>query len=63
MDTYEYPLGVTFKALTPERAAARVFGGKASDYLATTQWNRHTGTFYLQVTTADGEYVGDIPKV
>jgi hypothetical protein len=63
MDTYEYPLGVQFNALTPERAAARVFGGRASDYLATTHWNRHGGTFYLEVITADGEYVGEIPIV
>lgn len=57
MDTYEYPLGVTFKATTPEHAAARVFGGRPSDYLAVNYGN------HLEIITADGVYVGDIPIV
>lgn len=39
MQTYEYPLGVKFRASTPEHAAARVFGGKPSNYLATVRRN------------------------
>jgi hypothetical protein len=35
METYEYPAGVTFKASTPEHAAARIFGGRPGKYLAT----------------------------
>lgn len=72
METYEYPLGNTFRASTPEHAAARVFGGNPDRYLAT----RHTGTVpqthngvtsfprWLEVTSADGtEWLGDIPIV
>lgn len=70
METYECPLGVRFKASTPEHAAARAFGGKPGDYLVTRhglpQKARQTGSWvaWLQVTTADGtEWVGDIPIV
>ena len=63
MDTYEYPLGVTFKASTPEHAAARVFGGKPKDYLATIHNPRRDLRYrYVEVTSADGtEWFGDIP--
>lgn len=65
MDTYEYPLGVTFKASTPEHAAARVFGGKPKDYLATIHypsWDPNGFARYVEVTSADGtEWIGDIP--
>lgn len=70
MDTYEYPLGVQFRASTPEHAAARAFGGKPADYLAvpresgnarfSARWN----PTYVEVTSADGtEWIGDIPIV
>ena len=63
MDTYEYPVGVTFRASTPEHAAARVLGGKPSDYLATIR-PYPSGGLYAEVTTADGsEWVEDIPMV
>lgn len=69
MDKYEYPLGVTFKASTPEHAAARAFGGKPADYLATfrnSSYQRINGKdvpyYYVEVTSADGsEWIGDIP--
>jgi len=66
METYEYPLGVTFKASTPEHAAARVFGGKPADYLATVQLSATellgTVHYWVEVTNADGtEWIGDIP--
>lgn len=68
MRTYEYPLGVTFRASTPEHAAARAFGGKPSDYLATIHTTEHymgqASYRYLEVTrTRDGAFMGDIPEV
>lgn len=61
MDRYEYPLGVTFVTSTPERAAVRAFGGRESDYVATE--HRGGAGYYLDVCTADGEHVGEIPIV
>jgi hypothetical protein len=61
MDRYEYPLGVTFVASTPERAAAQAFGGGESDYFVTEYLGG--GGYYLDVFTADGEHVGNIPIV
>lgn len=71
MDKYEYPLGVQWRASTPEHAAARVFGGKPGKYLATVQTGyRPTGNggmhsyHWVDVTSADGtEWLGDIPMV
>lgn len=72
MDTYEYPLGVQFKASTPEHAAAHAFGGKPTDYLATVQEARYPMVVawknlypkWVEVTSADGsEFIGDIPVV
>jgi hypothetical protein len=71
MDTYEYPLGMQFKASTPEHAAARVFGGKPADYLATVRnwsYQRVNGKdvpyYYVEVSSADGtDWIGDIPIV
>ena len=67
MDTYEYPLGVTFKAATPEHAAARVFGGKPADYLATVHESRDNSlgsNRWVEVTSVDGTtFHGDIPLV
>lgn len=66
--TYEYPLGVTFKASTPEHAAARAFGGKPSDYLATRRlagegFRGAPTYYYVEVTRVrDGSFMGDIPE-
>lgn len=64
MRTYEMPLGVTFRASTPEHAAARVFGGKPGDYLAgpiqSSDWT--PGTDWVSVTRpGDPEFFVDIP--
>lgn len=68
MDTYEYPLGVTFRASTPEHAAARVFGGKPGKYLATLHavegFRGQATRRWVEVTdTTTGEWMGDIPRV
>ncbi|UPU15934.1 hypothetical protein [Stenotrophomonas virus Jojan60] len=70
MDTYEYPLGVTFKASSPEHAAARLFGGKPADYLVTIRRNNATSIIpgpdfrWAEVTSADGDtFYGDIPII
>ena len=57
MDRYEYPPDVQFNAPTPERAAVQAFGGRESDYVTTEYGNR------LEVITADGVHVGEIPIV
>ncbi len=73
MDTYEYPLGVTFKASTPEHAAARVFGGTPGDYLAVESTDFYGRPFIVAYRYKDVlpeqtigrsiEYIGDIPIV
>lgn len=67
MRTYEYPLGHTFRASTPEHAAARAFGGKPADYIATRQkregfMGQATYRWVEVSRVADGEWVGDIPE-
>lgn len=66
MDTYEYPLGVKWRATTPEHAAARAFGGKRADYLATVHaaegFQGQATRRWVEVTlVSDGSFVGDIP--
>lgn len=66
MDTYEYPLGVKWRATTPEHAAARAFGRKRADYLATVQtvegFQGQATRRWVEVTlVSDGSFVGDIP--
>ena len=69
MDTYEEPLGVTWKATTPEHAAARVFGGKPEDYMTFhvypyQEYSRPWGIEVQRFTpngTHEREYVGEIP--
>ncbi len=66
MQTYEYPLGVTFRASTPEHAAARVFGGRPTDYIATVQTLSEFQNWaqFVEVTDTNTlEFVGDIPIV
>ena len=61
MELYEYPLGITFRASTPEHAAARALGGRPSDYLSTVR-EYSTGR-WAEVTTLEGQWVEDIPLV
>lgn len=68
MDTYEYPLGVTFRASTPEHAAARVFGGKPGDYLVTMHSTEafmgQASYRYAEVMRVrDNAFMGDIPQM
>jgi hypothetical protein len=57
----------TFTASTPEHAAARVFGGKPSDYLATRRESgnarfatRFVPTYIEVMRVRDGSFLGDI---
>lgn len=72
METYEYPLGVYWRASTPEHAAARVFGGKPADYLAIKRVGapliidgKSVRNAWLEVSSEKaenwGEYLGEIP--
>lgn len=67
MRTYQHPMTFeTFKASTPEHAAARVMGGKPSDYIVTTHSDSVPGRNHewLEVSGADGSgFYGDIEIV
>lgn len=66
MRTYEYPLGVTFKAATHEHAAARAFGGKPSDYIAVEKSrpeNPVDDTWIEVCSSTTGMFEGDIDVV
>lgn len=62
MQTYEYPLGTTFRASTPEHAAVRVLGGKPEDYV--TFMPKGSLGRYIEVCNAHtGQWLVDIPVV
>ena len=66
MRTYEYPLGTTFRASTPEHAAARAFGGKPGDYIAVEKSRvRDDGvdTWIEVCSSTTGMFEGDIDAV
>lgn len=66
MRTYEYPLGTTFRASTPEHAAARAFGGKPSDYIAVEKSRERDGevdTWIEVCSSKTGMFEGDIDIV
>lgn len=66
MRTYEYPLGTTFRASTPEHAAARAFGGKPSDYIAVVKSRplpEGEDTWVEVCSSKTGMFEGDIDIV
>lgn len=59
MGRYEFPdTFEPFGAWTPEHAAARVYGGKAGDYIVTGPHDRVRR--YITVYRVTGGFVGDI---